>query len=34
MRRHGNVGRPSRGSVIKIDSRQTGCVFKKLDTRQ
>ena len=32
VRRHGNVGRPSRGSVIKIDTRQPGSVFKKLDT--
>ena len=34
VRRHGNVGRPSRGPVIKIDTRQPGSVFKKLDTRQ
>ena len=34
VRRHGNVGRPSRGSVIKIDTRQPESVFKKLDTRQ
>ena len=34
VRRHGNVGQSSRGPVIKIDTRQTGCVFKKLDTRQ
>ena len=34
VRRHGSVGRPSRGSVIKIDTRQPGSVLKKLDTRQ
>lgn len=34
VRRHGNVGRPSRESVIKIDTRQPESVFKKLDTRQ
>ena len=34
VRRHGNVGRLSGGSVIKIDTRQPESVFKKLDTRQ